>query len=45
MNPLVAVGEKASEYPHKYHWNIQTALLAETIHIKDKADFLLERPE
>lgn len=45
MKPLVAVGEKAREYPHRYHWKIQTALLAETAHIRDKADFLLERPE
>lgn len=45
MKPLLAVGEKAREYPHRYHWNIQTALLAETAHIRDRADFLLERPE
>ena len=34
MNPLVAVEEKASEYPQKNHWKTVTALLADTAHIK-----------
>lgn len=45
MYPLVAVDENAKEYPQKYHWNIPTALLAETAQINDRADFLLAKPE
>lgn len=45
MNPLVAVEENAREYPQKYHWNITTALTAETAQTKLSADFLLASPE
>lgn len=45
MNPFVAVDENAKEYPQKNHWNITTALLAETAQINERADFLLARPE
>lgn len=35
MNPFVAVGEKANEYPQKNHWKITTALLAKTAQIRE----------
>lgn len=45
MNPLFADGEKANEYPHKYHWNVMTDPAPIHAHIIDKADFRRARPE
>jgi hypothetical protein len=45
MNPFCPVGEKANEYPHKYHWNVMTDPAAIHAHIIDKADFRRARPE
>lgn len=38
MKPLVAVDEKAKEYPQKNHWKMTTALLADTAHIRDTTE-------
>jgi hypothetical protein len=45
MNPFCAVGEKANEYPHKYHWKVTTDPAPIHAHIIDKADFRRARPE
>ena len=45
MKPFVAVEEKASEYPQKYHWKIKIALLAATAQIKKSALLRRESPE
>jgi hypothetical protein len=42
---LVADGEKANEYPHKYHWNVMTEPALMQTHINDRADFRRARPE
>ena len=33
--PLVAVGEKPSEYPQRNHWKMTTTLLAETTQMSE----------
>lgn len=45
MYPFVAVGEKVSEYPQKYHWKLITVPAAMHAHIIDSADFLRASPE
>jgi len=44
MNPFSEVEENASKFPHKNHWPMTTALLVQTTQVKERADFLLERP-
>lgn len=45
MNPFVALDDRASEYPQKYHWNVTTA--EDPIHaqMRDRADLRRARPE
>lgn len=45
MKPLVALGEKASEYPQKYHWKVMTDMDIIHAQIRLRADFLRARPE
>jgi hypothetical protein len=45
IKPLLADGEKANEYPHKYHWNVMTDPALMQTHINDRADFRRARPE
>lgn len=45
MKPLVALEEKASEYPQKYHWNVTTREDPTQAQISDRADLRRARPE
>jgi hypothetical protein len=45
IKPFCPVGEKAKEYPHRYHWNVMTDPAPMHAHIIDRADFRRARPE
>ena len=40
MNPFVAVGLRAREYPQKYHWKMMTLKDIMTTQMRERADFL-----
>lgn len=45
IKPLVALEEKASEYPQKYHWNVTTREDPTQAQMSDRADLRRARPE
>jgi hypothetical protein len=45
MYPLVAVFEKAREYPQKYHWNVTTTDDPTHAQMRDSADLRRAKPE